>query len=367
MKKRPFSVSLPLLFIYYFTALLQIKVYFWTDPFVLYYNHLMASKTVIKGLIVLVGLLIYNAYGIEGEIPLQSCQKLASQSFSPPVFQQYSKTIDVASLKGRTLYTMFAPHLHEYVREDILRILGQRENDSKVLNDLEELLKKHSSTIDTQKALFQELLSLARKQSIRWIGIENFLSSEEKIPVQVMRNQLKKRFSSHLGWDAEKQERLIYLLYNADIIAYHDHPVLFAQAQRIDLGDDSLESVTGRLVEPVLDLMQILRFMQRDGWASKAHAFHQLNVDALDIPIPDSLKQTILSQVKQEGEEGMDEVVRSYIDFRNKFAVFNELRNKAFARNILNQKGLGIAILGTNHKTSVQKHIKELNEQELSQ
>ena len=213
----------------------------------------------------------------------------------------YSSNIDIVSLRDKTVYTMFAPHITNIHRHQALTAL-EIEQDLKAVRELGGLLIKYKSDIDTQMALGEELASLLRTKDIRWIGVEsNEWEEFGNIPFEALKKQVNSRFLSYDEWDEDKTRRLLHLIYSHQLIARYTWPKIFTSVRTNVLGHIELEEKMGELIGQLIKLGKIMLFMQQHQWASQAKAFHQLNIRSLERVPPRKVRE-VLTQIEEHGD-----------------------------------------------------------------
>ena len=289
-------------------------------------------------------------------------------------FREHSGQIRLGHINSRKIYSLFTPHIKSQ-GENVLSIIRNSNHVDNLVDILNQLLDEYKETISSEQSDVQQLTWLLKSDQIKWIGIED---SGEDINLRFTYNQRKHEYlgvketlevlNLHPDWSLEKTDRLLYLIYGADIITYAKNPELFAEVSFVPLEKEHLLEEAEKLFEDIDTALDFLAQLEKRYLIS--HETY-LAVDALGA---EALRQRGLPQITGESliessefedflkeqdieEPEVIEVITSYVSKINEFIENGTERNKEVVDSLLHQSGNGIILMGTAHKARIEDQL----------
>ena len=281
-------------------------------------------------------------------------------------FSNIEGDIEMASIGGAKVYTLFSAHLGKQpleVRKALRLEGGTREDVSDRLNAILSN-PKHQQTIKTEKAETARIINLLKSSSLTWVGIEASPKEMKGGPSIQMQMQVdiykhtRESLLSVLG-DVNKTDDILYLLFSSHVIARAKEPSAFERIRTVPIDDDEAKSKSAEVVFELDNLKQELIELGMEKQLLSPEQFMAINgmkADALknNKVIP---SERITAEQERFKNEEVKKTVGNLLSKANEFLHLSAKRDEAAAKSILNQSGDGIVLMGTAHGPGVTSHL----------
>jgi hypothetical protein len=277
-------------------------------------------------------------------------------------FSKFEGGIEVANIGGAKVYTLFSTHIMG--REPEVMASFNEATVEKVKANLNNLLLKprFQEIIENEKRKTKELTDAVKSGNLSWVGIEASKKEMEMgSPIQELVEDYldaKKLFISQFG-DAQKVEDILYLLYNADVIARAKDPSVFQGVKTVPIDNDEAKEKSKILFVEINNIRKDLillgmnqRLLTVDEFSVIDHLKREAIRDNAMIP-----QDRIKSELEKLKNEKVKSIANEFLSKVNEFLLLSAKRDETAAQFILNQKGDGIIIMGSAHKAGVIQHL----------
>ena len=309
------------------------------------------------------------------------------------IFKTYSDGIEIANIGNRQIYTLFTAHL-DNERNEVLTAFNNRSNYtlSQFISHLNRIIDRHQTTIKSEQSDVQKVTRLVQSEEISWIGVEG--SPEE---IEGSNSNFGKMVSNYLelqpafneqsstNLDLNKTDQILYLMFNAIIIAYANHSEVFDRIPIVPLEDNDLRREVRRILHEIKQMQSHLPIfiLSRAISPSQFSELHSIFtnsryisnqefetlLDLLEtqeieedqtsingIPIPKQAKQRHLRTLPTHVQAEFKMFLRTFTDKHN--ILHGDLykkRDQKAVQSILDHPGNGLVLFGTNHGPGIKE------------
>ena len=295
---------------------------------------------------------------------------------------QDSGDIHFIRIDGRKVYSLFKPPI-SYHYEDIYSALSafrSSKNPNDLVNHLNNLLERYSEAIQSEQSNVRYLTQLLEDDQVQWIGMQDssegmslWSTHRGKVQDYLGMRDLLNGFSDQPEWNQEKTHQILYLMYEAHVIAYGENLEFSTKFIFVPLEDNDLLERSKELFEELQIASNTLTQLEERGMISseKALVFRTLGGEALNkrgstqitgenLITPSGELEDFLKEQEVEQPEVI-EAITSYINTVDDFlrSATDPDRNKAIAESIHDQSGNGFILMTEAHQAIIKNELTQ--------
>lgn len=266
------------------------------------------------------------------------------------------KTIEV---KDQKIYGLFTPHLATHISDPIYEIFPllfkDGEQQREAYEELKAIVDSNLSTVILERADVFNIIDLLSSDgsNLKWIGVE---FSKEGFK----ENSIQQRLSHYKAFKPllevvltpEEAEDILYLMYDAYIVAMAEHPELFQGIEFVPLDSSYDERITNLYIE---------------GTNISEYLYSVKSTE--DVNRVETIAGRAIAETKKISQQTISDELNNWRDRESRtlvarfFEIINQLiedtlrRDQVIASNTLRQSGNGLILLGSAHAEGVARHL----------
>ena len=287
-------------------------------------------------------------------------------------FSEHSGDVHVAKIFGSEVYTLFTRHIMEEYAQEILGTFSLPSNEQvKALNDI---LQKRKRIIQSEQSDVRQITKLVQSGEIRWIGVEATPGELHRMGTEVRVNDYleMKRLFNHMGhmegWDKQKTDQILYLMYSPDIIARVENPEVFKAIPTVPIDDEQAKQEMFNVREKrdqhkdilmnIYDQLCFKKKTHQPSWCRPlaSFCFVEKKICMKIKRVPNDELTEFLNQNKIENENAKASMV-ALAELNNKFLDLSDRRDEKAASIILNKSGNGLVTMGSAHGPGIESRL----------
>ena len=294
-------------------------------------------------------------------VSLLSYQSVLAQMEDCSFSDSEIEGIEVGQMGDRQIYTLFTHHLSDQRKEIHAIIDSHTPEDSIPL--LNELIEKYRATIESEQSDVQKIAELVGSGQIDWIGVESVTIDTSYVNdtahVYLVNLQNLSVSLNHLpGWDIRKTFQLLFLNFQALIIARTAHPEDFRRISIYPLEDKNLKIESA---DRINDSYYWDRVIREDPHVT-FHQYSSVNslLENSIMPRPrlitESEFEDLLNRLEVPEEPRLIRIrMRRLIMVHNDVLSIALKRDEAVVQSILDIPGNGLVLFGTAHGPGIKE------------
>ena len=293
---------------------------------------------------------------------------VAFQGLSECVFSPYSGIagMEVAYIGDRQIYTLFTEGLVNE-RDAVFEAFSNSSSPTHFSMMLNEIIDNNKVVIASEQPDVQKIVDLSKIERLDWIGIETSPERLEDNPIDQRiraysdnQNFLNTNLNPLDGWDSDKTDKVLSLIYNPYVIAIANNRDIFNGVKIALLDDEDLRQTENQYYDSVDHYESLL--------LENYHTYPSVSRSTLEKIfhfIRSTTNRPELIMISQdELEEFLDEFrfeeeariyMRRIVEMTNNATSISRQRDQNAVTSILNQQGNGLVLFGAAHGPGIKK------------
>ena len=171
--------------------------------------------------------------------------------------------VEVIQVGGWQVYTLFTEHLTSEP-DKVVEVFERNHERKDTATYLNQLLEEYQGTIVSEQSDAQKITELVKSGKIDWIGVEHIETdtayidnaSDRYLRAQDRINTVLNQSSE---WSFNKTNQLLFLVFEAYVIARVTHPEDFHRIRIFPLDDEDLKKETTDNINQLQYLIELIR------------------------------------------------------------------------------------------------------------
>ena len=263
--------------------------------------------------------------------------------------------VEVGQIGDRKIYILSTTHLSREANRVFAIMNRYRPVDA--VTSLNQLIEMEQERIASERSDVQKITELAEFGQVDWIGIEDYRTNTHGAAFAYLdsRAKLNKALNHLSGWDSSKTDQLLFLLFDADIIAYANHPEAFREIRGYPLEDEVL-------VTEVFDLLRDSTYWE--GVITRNNHITENQYSEMSSFMREIMTSKLRLITESEFESFLDRIgvpedarihIRKFKRIHNDIISIALKRDEAIVQSILNIPGNGLILFGTTHGPGIKQ------------